>query len=485
MKPHAKAKSAGDLAEDVGAGFRILIHEPDERAWKTLSDFLTRHHCEVVREPDFEALIDATLRLKPDVLLSELKIGRDFALGFPSQLRQAGAMTPVIFMTGSGTTDTAIESTKAGAFDYLVKPLEMGEVWDAVERAGRGNRLMEQLPTVDGAGGTETMVGTSRAMQEIYKELGRIAAKPVTVLIRGEIGTGKELIALAIYRHGHRAHLPFIAVNCAAIPETLLESELFGHEKGAFTGADTRKIGRFEQANNGTIFLDEIGEISPATQAKLLRVLQERSIQRLGGREDIPVDVRVITATNRDLERMIEDREFRADLFYRLNVVALSLPPLRRRREDIPLLVRHFLARFSRELSTATGIEEAAIEFLRDQPWPGNVRQLENTVRLAILTARGLSISTELVREILEETSREVENEGALDKIIATRLGEAADGKASAVYTSLLREFEREVLSRTIRLAHGNQSRAARWLGISRLTLREKLVQFGLHPRES
>ncbi len=441
----------------------------------------------------------------PDLLICDLNLPESHnsssfgGLDFLESFRVTHPTCPVIIIAYDASAEMAIEATKRGAYDYLLKPLDMTEVAEVVRRAIRNSRLMSEPVQFDSEnvgqaplrspGRKGIIVGRSRTMREVFKELGRVAAKPVTILIRGETGTGKELAARAIFQHGHRAHMPFIAVNCAAIPETLLESELFGHEKGAFTGADTRRIGRFEQANNGTIFLDEIGEISPGTQAKLLRVLQERAIQRLGGREDIPVDVRIIAATNRDLEAMIETREFRADLFFRLSVVTVTLPPLRERREDIPLLIKHFVELYAVEFSTPVSIGEDAVEYLSGLPWPGNIRQLENTIRRAILAARGFCITREVAEAVTSETAGGVPaktNIGAkttIDGLINARLEAAAKGERRAVYVGLLREFEREVLTQAIRLAGGNLSRAARWLGITRLTLREKLIQFGLHPR--
>ncbi len=464
---------------------QLLCADADERLTGHLTKVLDGAGIRVTSARTMEEMALLIANSAPDVVLCDLALPGGKSFRIVDVLREQFPRLPLVLVTADGTTETAIEATKRGAYDYLLKPFEISELIEIVKRAAHSRRMMTEEVPLDGRGPGEMLVGRSRAMQEIYKELGRVASKPVTVLIRGETGTGKELIARAIYQHGHRAHLPFIAVNCAAIPETLLESELFGHEKGAFTGADNRRIGRFEQAHNGTIFLDEIGEISPGTQAKLLRVLQERSIQRLGGREDIAVDVRVIAATNRDLERMIEEREFRADLFYRLNVVTIAVPPLRQRREDIPLLVRHFLNRFAEEFETPSTIDEEAIEFLSGQPWPGNVRQLENVVRRAILGARGFAIGRDVVAHAVAEASRSEQTLSvSLDQLIAMRLGEAAEGKARGVYAGLVKEFEKETLAQAIRLAGGNQSRAARWLGITRLTLREKLIQFGLHPRE-
>jgi DNA-binding NtrC family response regulator len=321
-------------------------------------------------------------------------------------------------------------------------------------------------------------------MQTIYKEIGRIASKPVNVLIRGETGTGKELIARAIYQHSDRAKAPFIAINCAAIPETLLESELFGHERGAFTGAEARRIGRFEQADHGTIFLDEIGDMTPSTQAKLLRVLQEKTIQRLGGKETIWVDVRVIAATHRDLEAALKNRQFREDLYYRLNVVVINLPPLRERKEDIPELVRFFLRKYGAELGVESpAIHADAMEMLQSQNWPGNVRQLENFVRKVLLQAQGYTIGLDDVRAALKTAM--IPPDAAtlsLREYVDHLLAAAQQGDLGDAHDRLLKEAERQLFSRAIELAQGNQAKAARWVGVSRLTMREKLIQFGLHP---
>jgi DNA-binding NtrC family response regulator len=328
----------------------------------------------------------------------------------------------------------------------------------------------------------DAIIGNSRSMQEIYKEIGRVAAKPVTVLIRGETGTGKELIARALYQHSERAAEAFVAVNCAAIPETLLESELFGHERGAFTGADVRRIGRFEQADQGTIFLDEIGDMSLNTQAKFLRVLQEKCIERLGGKESIPIDVRVIAATHRDLETALREKRFREDLFYRLNVVQVVLPPLRQRAEDIPSLVKYFLQKYGAELGVdSPAIQPEAIAFLCEQPWPGNIRQLENVVRQSLLLARKYTITLDHVRQIAAKMGRPPESPDASTAAwISDYLMKARAGEMERVHAKVTDAIERELFAQAIHLAHGNQAKAARWLGISRLTMREKLTAFGL-----
>ncbi len=272
-----------------------------------------------------------------DVVLTDLKMPGLSGLELVEQLHAAKPKLPIIMMTAFGTTETAIEATKLGAYDYLLKPLDMGELFDLLAKAVASSRLMsEPLEMGKAHSAQSAIIGNSRAMQAIYKEIGRVAATAVTVLIRGETGTGKELVARAIYQHSNRNDKPFVAVNCAAIPETLLESELFGHERGAYTGAHARRIGRFEQANLGTIFLDEIGDLSLSTQVKLLRVLQEKYIQRVGGNEKIPVDVRVLTATHRDLESAIQEKQFREDLFYRLSGVTITLPSLSQRHRGYP-----------------------------------------------------------------------------------------------------------------------------------------------------
>jgi nitrogen regulation protein NR(I) len=418
-----------------------------------------------------------------DVVLTDFKLPGLSGLELVAQLHAVKPLLPVIVMTAHGSTETAIEATKLGAYDYILKPFDVEELLDLVNQAAATSRLASD-PV--GMGVTESVhngiVGNSRAMQALYKEIGRIATKPVTVLIRGETGTGKELVARAIYQHSERVGKPYIAVNCAAIPETLLESELFGHERGAFTGAEARRIGRFEQANEGTIFLDEIGELTPNTQSKLLRVLQEKSIQRLGGKEHIPLDIRVVAATNRDLEQAIEDKKFREDLYYRLSVVVIHLPSLRDRREDIPLLIQYFLRRYSGELAVSNPAMSAeASSFLTEQLWPGNVRELENVVRQAMLIARGYTVSLEDVRKAMQK--REIISSGTQQSIssyVDDLLRAAGRGEITDVRDVAMQAVERELYTQALNQAEGNLTKAAKWLGVTRVTLREKLYAFGL-----
>jgi nitrogen regulation protein NR(I) len=422
-----------------------------------------------------------------DVVITDMKLPGLSGLELVRELHVAKPRMPIILMTAHGTTETAIEATKSGAYDYLLKPFEIPEFIELVEKALASRRMMNEPVEIGrSTTGSGALIGNSRAMQAIYKEIGRIASKPVNVLIRGETGTGKELIARAIYQHSERAKAPFIAINCAAIPETLLESELFGHERGAFTGAEVRRIGRFEQASGGTLFLDEIGDMTPGTQVKLMRVLQERCIQRLGGKETIPVDARVIAATHRDLETAIRQKQFREDLYYRLSVVVITLPPLRERREDIPDLINYFLRRHAVEMGVADPAMHAdTVEFLRAQNWAGNVRELENVIRKVLLLAQGYTINVEHARAALVRPAPAAPaKEGSLSQLVDELLSKARAGEMQDAHAQLIQTAERELFSRAIELAGGNQARAARWVGVSRLTMREKLLQFGIHPAQ-
>jgi nitrogen regulation protein NR(I) len=420
-----------------------------------------------------------------DLVLTDLKMPGLSGLELVEQLHVAKPKLPIVMMTAYGTTETAIEATKLGAYDYLLKPFDVAELLEVVAKAVRDSRLMsEPLDLGEARASQSAIVGQSRAMQGVYKEIGRVAATSVTVLIRGETGTGKELVARAIYQHSGRAAQPFIAVNCAAIPETLLESELFGHDRGAFTGAHMRRIGRFEQATGGTIFLDEIGDLTLSTQVKLLRVLQERYIQRVGGNDKIPVDVRVLAATHRDLEAAIKDRQFREDLFYRLSGVSITLPPLSQRLEDIPELVSYLIQRSGPELrlDSAT-IQPEAMAFLQSQNWPGNVRELENVVRQSLLLSRGYPVGLEHVQEAYLRTRRPVASaDQTIAEYCSELVGRAQRGELENVQARMIAEMERELYARAIDLARGNQTKAARWLGVTRTTMREKLTRFGLHP---
>ncbi len=464
---------------------RILLIEDDASIVGGLKKELQAEGYEVaVAERGDKGLAQA--KAEPfDVVITDLKMPGLSGLELVEQLHAAKPKLPIILVTAFGTTDSAIEATKLGAYDYLLKPFDMAELLDLVAKSVACNRLMSEPVAMGEARSNQSaIIGNSRAMQAVYKEIGRVAATAVTVLIRGGTGTGKELVARAIYQHSSRAAQPFIAVNCAAIPETLLESELFGHERGAFTGAHARRVGRFEQANHGTLFLDEIGDMSLSTQVKLLRVLQEKYIQRVGGNEKIPVDVRVLAATHRDLETALKETQFREDLFYRLSGVTITLPPLSHRPEDIPDLVKYFMQRSCGEVGVdAPSIQPEAIAFLQNQAWPGNVRELENVVRQALLLARNYPIGLEHAREAYARTRKSVLiSDQSIAGYFSELLAKAQRGEVEGVHARMSEEMERELFTRAIHLAEGNQARAARWLGVTRTTMREKLIHFGLHP---
>jgi nitrogen regulation protein NR(I) len=464
---------------------KILLVEDDSAIVATVRRVLIDEGYEVWIEKTGDAGLARALADSFDVVLTDLRMPGMGGLELVRKLHAARPRLPILMMTAHGTTGTAIEATQSGAYDYLLKPFEMPELLKLVAQAVAASQLMSEPVQLGAAGSSrDAIVGNSRAMQDIYKEIGHIAAKPVTVLIRGETGTGKELVARAIYQHSDRVKEPFVAINCAAIPETLLESELFGHERGAFTGAETRRIGRFEQAHHGTIFLDEIGDMTPGTQVKLVRVLQEKCVQRLGGKEPTPVNVRVIAATHRNLEAAILQNQFREDLYYRLNVVVLHLPPLRERKEDIPDLVRFFLRKYAAEFGVENpAIRHDAVEFLQTQSWPGNVRELENITRKVLLLAKGYTISVEHVHAVLVKiNSPPATGEKSLQDYANELIAAAQRGELTDAYARLHETAERAIFSRAIEAAQGNQAKASRWLGISRLTLREKLLQFGLHP---
>src|SRR5438445_5647638 len=336
-------------------------------------------------------------RLKPDLVIMDVRMGGITGLETLRRIRQIDSRLLVILMTAYGTTQTAIEAMKLGAYDYLLKPFDVPKLKEIITNALKAANDMRQVvsyqPLLESEDYELGIVGRSEPMQQVFKLIGQLAGTDATALVTGESGTGKELVARAIYHHGNRSQQPFLAVNCAAIPEQLLESELFGHERGSFTGATMQRIGKFEQCNRGTIFLDEIGDMTPATQTKILRVLQSGTFERVGGNQPITVDVRIIAATNRPLEQAVAKRQFREDLFYRLNVVRVHIPPLRERREDIRLLVNYFLKKFAKEqVGPPKSIAQATVKALEKYHWPGNVRELENVIRRALVVSKGEAI---------------------------------------------------------------------------------------------
>jgi two-component system nitrogen regulation response regulator GlnG len=424
----------------------------------------------------------------PDVILLDLRLPDQSGLEVLSQIRAVDARIPVVFVTLSRSADSAIEAMRQGAYDYLLKPLDMQQLDRVIGEALNVARLMREpavvaeTPPDDDLQG-EAIVGSCPAMCEVYKAIGRVAGQDVPVLITGESGTGKELVARAIYQHGPRARAPFLAINSAAIPENLLESELFGHEKGAFTSADRRRIGKFEQCNGGTLFLDEIGDMPLTLQAKVLRLLQDQSFERVGGNDTIQTNVRLIAATHRDLKVWSTDGKFRPDLYYRLGVFTIHLPPLRERGDDLPLLVQHYLRRFSRELGREVGqVAPEAMTRLHDYGWPGNIRELQSVLKQALLQASGTVLLTTFLPEPLGGAGAAVPpatpaaEPGEETFVIRQRV--APDVRD--LYAETHRQVDRLLLPRVLEHTHGNLQQAALLLGIARQTLRLKLRDLGL-----
>ncbi len=464
----------------------ILVVDDDAQLRQSFERLLKAEGHTVLVAPSGEAGVDIAAAQEPDMAVLDVRLPGMNGLETFKTLRGMYPSLPVLVMTAYGTTDTAIEATKMGAFDYVMKPFNVPDVLALIGRAVEARRPHP----VDGEATvvSDALLGRSTAMQEVCKQIGRAAPTQATILIRGESGTGKELVAHAVHRHSTRADQPFCVINCVAIPETLLESELFGYEKGAFTGAGSRKAGKIEQANRGTVFLDEIGDMPASIQAKILRLIQERQIERLGGTQPISVDVRIIAATNRDLAKAVASGEFREDLYYRLNVVSLSLPPLRERREDITLLAEHFLEKYARELNMPNpGLTDRANAVLRELTWPGNVRELGNVMQKALIFSRGLRLDAEDVTCL---HGREVSVSGALDEnteesvvrwVRHALLAEAEEG----VFEALGDRFCAIVIREALTLTGGNRTRAAKLLGMSRPTLIARIEKYGLKVEAS
>ena len=433
---------------------------------------------------------------QPDVVLLDIMLPEESGLDVFQNLRRMDSKLPVIFITAGGTSDTAIEAMKLGGFDYLLKPLDLEQVQMLTRQALDIRRQVHvpvniPQPAPEEIAG-DLLVGRSPEMQEVFKAIGRVAHQPVTVLIRGESGTGKELVARAIYQHSARANAPFLAVNCAAIPEPLLESELFGHEKGAFTGADRQRIGKFEQCSGGTIFLDEIGDMPPLVQSKVLRLLQDQRFERVGGNRVVETDVRIISATHRDLEKMVADDEFRADLYYRLNGFTIELPALRDRGSDIMLLLEHYLAKLGRELNKEVyAISPQALQQLMQYSWPGNIRELQSVVKQCLLYATGPVIVPDFLPEHVlgggacatprtsdsNPTAHEPDNTGtSFESFIEDRI----QAGSQALHAESIEWLERQLIVRVLRITGGNQSKAAEMLGITRGSLRNKIRSLGI-----
>jgi DNA-binding NtrC family response regulator len=465
----------------------LLVIDDEAGIRFTIREVLQNSELRVLTAENSEEGLRLTRDESPDVVLLDIRLGNESGLDIFHRLRAIDPKLLVVFITGHGTAETAIEAMKLGAFDYLVKPLDLAELQHVVEQALKISHLIHVPAAVDAAtqfsDTSDRLIGSGPAMQSLFKQMGRVAPLDVNVLVLGESGTGKELVARAIYHHSRRSQGPFLAINCAAIPETLLESELFGHEKGAFTGAERQRIGKFEQCHRGTIFLDEVGDMPPATQAKMLRLLQDGQFQRVGGNETLKVDVRVLAATNQNLEAMIGENRFRRDLYYRIRGVTLHLPPLREREDDIAELAHYFLFRLNRQLGTAVQtISTEALELLARHSWPGNVRELQSVLREALIVATGPTLLPEFLSLSAAPGPAEAERavavaaEGSSDwHSLAEALDEGMKSRKSELYRHLIQRFDALVLANVMRAAGGLQSRAAEILGLSRPTLRAKL----------
>jgi two-component system nitrogen regulation response regulator GlnG len=431
-----------------------------------------------------------------DVAFVDLRMPDMDGLAVLRQAREAGVTTPIVIVTAQNTMDNAIDAMKQGAFDYITKPFNIDEVVAVAARALEMARLSKDLNRLhtEFRGRFElgvAIVGTSPGMQEIYKTIGRVTNTDATVLIQGESGTGKDLVAKVLHYHSQRWSGPFIALNCSAIPRELLESELFGHERGAFTGATEQRPGKFELAQGGTLLLDEIGDMPLELQAKLLRVLQEREVTRLGGREVIPVDCRIIASTNKPLQRAVQEGQFREDLFFRLNVVPIRVPPLRERRSDIPDLVDFFLDKINREMGTEIrALSDAAREMLMRHDWPGNVRELENTlIRSAVLASGPTLMPRDLAlagaETPLATAGATARRDRSLEELVDDALDEyfRPGSEPKDLYAMVIERVERPLIERALRHTAGNQLQAAAILGINRNTLRKKITLLKIDPR--
>jgi len=501
-----------------------LIIDDDRSVLHMIQRSLDKLEIEVLSASSADEGLKLVEERHPDVVLLDILMPRMSGLDVFRKIHEVDRRLPVIFITADAGSETAIEAMQLGAYDYLAKPLELAKLNALVAKALETRRLMsvpvavpvredEKVSNTTG----DLFIGRSPGVLEVFKSIGRVAKQNVTVLIRGESGTGKELVARALYQFSHRANKPFMAVNCAAMPDSLQESELFGHEKGSFTGADRRRIGKFEQCNGGTLFLDEVGDMSPLTQSKVLRLLQEQRFERVGGNETIETDARMIAATNRPLEQMVEAGTFRGDLFYRLNVVTVTLPPLRERVKDIPLLLQYFLTKIRKELNKPEieGISSEAIEILQRYQWPGNIRELQSVVRQSVLRATGPVIVPDFLPQSVFEnpvtdaqsfaSSAVVPDSGSVvpstitesssdshfsspgtqdDEHPGIQLHNFVESRLQNGTTNLYAEaidlMERYLFTRVLQATGGNQTRTSEILGITRGKVRDRIASFNI-----
>jgi DNA-binding NtrC family response regulator len=454
----------------------VLIADDETNLRKVLAALLRREGFSVLTASDGEEALALMERARVDLLITDLRMPKLDGMGLLRRLQDEHKNIPTVVLTAHGTVDLAVEAMKLGAFDFMTKPFDKDELRMVINKAAATAELSHREPH-HAPGGRYGLIGESTSLQDVFRTIEKVASTPSTVLITGESGTGKELVAAALHHHSPRKGRPFIRINCAAIPKDLIESELFGYEKGAFTGAVSAKPGRFELADQGTLFLDEIGEVPLEMQVKLLRALQESEFERVGGVSTTKVDVRLVAATNRDLKEEIAAGRFREDLFYRLNVVPIVLPPLRDRIEDIPLLVEHFRAKYNERLQKRVeGASSEAIERLQNYTWPGNIRELENVMERAILFAEGGTIQAEeLPEQILKAKKAAPE--------LPVKNQPTPIGPLKEIVRQHTESVEKELIQRALEETGGNVTKAARRLSISRKSLQNKMKEFGLREQ--
>lgn len=466
---------------------RLLIVDDEPNLLYSLKKVLRSESLEIITAETARGGIDKVRELRPDVVILDVRLPDMSGLDAFTEISRIDPRLPVIMITAFSTMETAIEATKRGAFEYLLKPVAFDRLRATVERAlamRHQESLASKTEGVDGIDPAELIVGQSPAMQDVYKAIGRMAPQDVTVLLEGESGVGKELVAQVIYHHSRRSEGPFLAINCAAIPEPLLESELFGHERGAFTGAADLRVGKFQQVDTGTLFLDEIGDMPLSAQAKVLRLLQDGSFERVGSNKTLRANVRVVAATNQNLEELVEEGLFRRDLFYRLKVFTIRLPPLRERLEDLPLLLDYLIRLFNQQLGrNVRSISPEAMQLLAQHPWPGNVRELQSAVKYALVHTVGETI----VPESLPASCRQMPHtvgpsaaspSGSLN--VSQFASELLDAGEPDIYRRVHGEVDRILLPQVLQRASGNQVTASQLLGIARSTLRTRISDLGM-----
>ncbi len=465
--------------------FKLLVVDDEQSVRYSFKKLLNSKEYSITEAADAAEAIAIFKKDRPNLVILDIEMPGKDGIQVLKELKQISPKTPVIIITAYGSGDRVIKAMKYGAYEYIEKPFDIPHLMKVIAEASSSfipaeasGTEKEEKRKSGASKGDDTIIGESAAIKEVFKLIGKVAASDASILITGESGTGKELVARAIHKYSDRAAKPFIAINCAAIPESLLESELFGYEKGSFTGAEKQKAGKFEEAHQGTLFLDEIGDMSLALQAKVLRILQEGTFERLGSSKIIKVNARLVAATNRNLENDIINKTFREDLFYRLKVVTISLPPLRMRREDIPLLASHFLEKHSKSGgSDSISLHPESIKRLCDYTWPGNIRELENVIKRAIILAKGSVIGPEL---LLEGTERPVSTLKTELPRLNSYLSEDIIIKEGEIFKLAGEEFERDLLKWALAKTGGNQLKAAKMLGISRVMLHERIEKYGL-----